>query len=436
MACTAYVVFGLYTLLLNPSNSLNRAFFATCMVTSVWAFAFSMGNAARSAEEALFWRRVATFGWGTMYSILLHFFLILTERKKLLKSRLLHFFIYLPVIINLVIFSLYGPIVKMQYHMIQIESGWINISPKGFWDTYFNTYYISFSLLGIIAVWSWKKNVHDSKKKITALIISLSFLISIGLGTLTDVIFNAYLSIEIPQLGVVFASISVLGIFYSIKRHGLMQEKNIFFTQQGDIIGQEKRIQLYKYVVGVFITGSILNLTHYYYFTIEIQKVIMFSASLLFIGTIIALIPLTKLEKNKQDLFLFSLLSLSVVLIIMRFSKDYGSNIVWPISIIFMLLSTVFKKRIYLLMIVLATLFTFVLSWIWVPEITINVSKIDYISRSILYGLFGFLVFYINQIYQKRLDENVIQTKLQWLLSEISVELVGVNVENFSVKST
>ena len=82
-----YAFLGTYTLFLNMKNTLNRIFFAVCLSMCVWAFSFAIANSAPDYEIALFWRRMASLGWGTLYSLLLHFQLILTERKKVLGDR-------------------------------------------------------------------------------------------------------------------------------------------------------------------------------------------------------------------------------------------------------------------------------------------------------------------------------------------------------------
>ena len=436
LACVAYVVFALYTLLLNPKGAMNIVFFAVCTATALWAFAFAMGNVATGTEDAFFWRRVATFGWGPMYSFLLHFFLLLTERHRLLKNKWTYGFIYVPSLINIVVFSLYEPLAKTQYNMVQIATGWINLAPKGLWDTYFNIYYIAFTLLGLLALWSWGKGATDVKKKRTALMISMTYVLSFGIGTLTDVIMNAYFDFKMPQLGVVFALITILGIYLAIKRHGLMVSKSNITAKEGELLGKQTRIQLFRYVSGIFIAGSVFNLAHFIYFDIAIESVLLFSAALLIIGAVVTVVPLTKDESSKQDMFLFFILALAMFLILMRFSKVYASNIVWPVSVLFMLLSTVFKKRLFLLVILITTLFAQWVSWLWVPVVTIQVTLVDSIARVAFYCLFGLLAYYINRIYHQRLIENERQTEVQSLLSELSADLVSADIDSLDEKIT
>ena len=82
-----YIIIGIYALSLNIKNSLNKTFFFVNLSLSVWAFSFSLLNAALTYEDAIFWCRVSVLGWGTMYSFLLHYFLVLTDKKYFLKQQ-------------------------------------------------------------------------------------------------------------------------------------------------------------------------------------------------------------------------------------------------------------------------------------------------------------------------------------------------------------
>lgn len=106
IAFAIYFMMGIYTISLNAKRMLNRLYFVACIALAVWAFCFSIANSAQDAEIALFWRRLASIGWGTVYSILLNFYLIVTERKALLKKKWLYVLLYLPALVNVLAFGL------------------------------------------------------------------------------------------------------------------------------------------------------------------------------------------------------------------------------------------------------------------------------------------------------------------------------------------
>lgn len=75
-----YLLLGNYVFILNTKASMNRTFFALCTTLWIWSFSYCIANSASDYETALFWNRLSVLGWGLMYSVLLHYFLILTER--------------------------------------------------------------------------------------------------------------------------------------------------------------------------------------------------------------------------------------------------------------------------------------------------------------------------------------------------------------------
>ena len=171
--------------------------------------------------------------------------MLLSNRNKLLTYKRTYLFLYFPSVLNIIVFALYTPIANTQYNLILLESGWINAQVGGFGELFFNTYYLLFSVLGLVAIWSWKGLSKDARKRNTAMIISITFIIGVSLGTLTDTFINQYLEFYTPQLGIVFAIIPISGVFYSIKRHGLMRNHEIRTINQKEILTIDNRFKFY-----------------------------------------------------------------------------------------------------------------------------------------------------------------------------------------------
>ena len=72
-----YVLFGIYAILLHKRGTINRLFLLITISLAIWSFSYSIALAAHTAEESVFWRCVTVFGWGIIYSIVLHFVLVL-----------------------------------------------------------------------------------------------------------------------------------------------------------------------------------------------------------------------------------------------------------------------------------------------------------------------------------------------------------------------
>ena len=113
---------------LMQDSMLNRLFFIACLALSVWAFCFSIANSAqRLMRVPCFGEESLHSGWGTVYSLLLHFFLILTERKKILEHQWIYAIIYIPAFVNVYAFGFSG-LARGQYNLIHSPMGWVNIS--------------------------------------------------------------------------------------------------------------------------------------------------------------------------------------------------------------------------------------------------------------------------------------------------------------------
>ena len=429
---TIYAIFGVYVFSLNKKAAINRVFFLVCLSLSIWGLGRAVSNTLINYEKVLFWRRVAALGWGTVYSFLFHFFLILTNRKKLLKNKSVYVLIYLPALVNIIIYSLYSPIATNQFNLLRLNTGWISVSTGSFGYTYFNIYYLLYSLAAVIALWTWDGVFEDSKKKKTALLLSFSYLLVIISGSLTDIFINSYTEIRLPQLGIIFAFIPIIAIFYSIKKHGVLLKNNKQeIKREGEFFYETDRIKFYKYLSWAFIIGSYLNFGHYFYYSGELYSVILFSSSLLTIGLFFRLIFMTSLETEKQNLIMALLLSFSILFINFYFQLVYSNHIVWTISLMFMLLAAVFREKRLLITITLISIFTQIASWLIVPELTLQIKFIDYIVRIVFLLLGAFLAYYVNHIYVQRLLETEKQSNLQHMLFEISSYFFNVSSDNF-----
>lgn len=185
-----YLFFGIHIINMNPKSALNRLFLLLCISLSFWAFGFAMANSAPDMDTCLFWRRFSAIGWATVYSLLLHFLLLLTD-NKLVESNFL-FTIYIPAIISLYAFSFSNRITSTQFNFIKNPYGWTNITVQNNWTLFFNSYYIAFACLYLIILWLWKIKSTDESIRKQANLISFSIIASFSLGTITDVVLNAF----------------------------------------------------------------------------------------------------------------------------------------------------------------------------------------------------------------------------------------------------
>ena len=434
IAFAIYILLGLYILWRNTKNALNRIFFVACLSLSTWAFCFSIANSAPDYETSLFWRRLASVGWGSAYSVLLHFFMILTERKRVLKSRWLYVILYLPVLLNIYVFGL-SNIARDQFNLVNTTGGWINIPVNSPWDYFFNIYYVSFSIVGLFLLGQWGIGSKENKKKRQSHLLIITFAIGILMGTMTDIIVNSYMKISVPQMSPVVSLLPVAAIFYSIKRYALMGPTEINQTAEpGKILSEVNQSKFYQIMSMIFILGGMLNFISQYFFNHQpIITVMVFSTILFTIGIILQIIRHIPRSGEIKDNAFVVLVSVSVPLITLNFIK-YASITVWAAPIIFLMLSVIFNKRKMMLWLGISILLTQVCVWTTVPSAIVEVSGTDYIVRIGIFSITLWLAFYVNRIYISRLDENEAQINYLRMASHISADFVKVTESNLDEK--
>jgi hypothetical protein len=161
---TIYMAFGIYIIQKDYKARLNRVFFAICISLSLWSLGFSFGVNAHDVADCIFWRRIAALGWGLLYSLMLHFFILMTENKILGRKWLIPL-IYLPAAITVYIFAFSTEMVQLQYNLVKTAYGWVNIAENNGWDKFFNLYYTSYILISLGLIWLWGKNSSSVKHK-------------------------------------------------------------------------------------------------------------------------------------------------------------------------------------------------------------------------------------------------------------------------------
>lgn len=152
-----YSLTAIYVLSLNIGDALNRTYFFVNLSLAIWAFSYSLISSATSFEEALLWNRISVLGWGVMYSILFHHFLILTEKTILLKNKIVYLLIYIPATVNLFAFGISGSLAYEEFLLIEAIAGWVNISENSFLITIFIAI-ILYSLSQVCYVYGLGKN--------------------------------------------------------------------------------------------------------------------------------------------------------------------------------------------------------------------------------------------------------------------------------------
>ncbi|HKM04082.1 MAG TPA: histidine kinase N-terminal 7TM domain-containing protein, partial [Lachnospiraceae bacterium] len=435
IAFSIYVFFSVYILMLNGRSMLNRIFFASCLSISIWAFSFSIANSAPDYETALLWRRIAAFGWGTVYSFLLHFILILTQKNRLLKRKWIYIFLYLPAIINIFVFNIIKEVAIGQYHLIHSTAGWTNIPVNNYLDWYFNFYYMGFTIAGIIILIHCRLQSKDLKMKKQTSILIVCFICSLTIGTLTDMIANIYLVDAVPQMAPALQIIPITGIFYAIRKYRLMlPEMKAAVAEDGKILDEITRGKLYLNLTISFVFGSMINFAIQFFLLNEPMKPsLLFSSYLLGVGILIQLILQLKIKEKFIDYIVIFCMMVIMTMITFKFI-DSASTTVWSVSFIFIFLLVITSKKGMLIWPSTFILILQIVVWILAPTRTIVISSADHLTRIGILLITLWLAYFVNQIYIKRLTETETQVKFQKMISYVSSGFVNASASNLNKK--
>ena len=222
--CIVSMASGVLVLLNNPKAPGSRCFFSITIAISFWSVGLAFANIAPDAATCNTWRHVSAVGWGTVYAIVLHFFLIVTGKKNLLKKRWFYFFLYLPALICLLAFAIPSGLNPNPYNLQQTEFGWVNvktIAEHNIWDWIFRAYYIGYSLAGLILLLQWGRKSSKHNIKMQSRIMSLSFAGALILASNTHLLLGNFFA-QLPQMAPVILLIPIIAIYHTIEKYGFI----------------------------------------------------------------------------------------------------------------------------------------------------------------------------------------------------------------------
>ncbi|MGE5417832.1 MAG: ATP-binding protein [Acidobacteriota bacterium] len=215
-----YLYLGVFAYRLNTRAALNRSFFALCMSYAIWAFFYSFLYSAPDKSWAWFWLKISSLGWCTFPAINLHFMLLLSQRKSVLRKKWLFPLLYLPATI-FIIKAWTGILTTSD--LLHTNMGWVEISAGSQpWMIAFVCYYSSYVVLGLFSTWWWGRHSDDFREKRQARIVTGLGVAALILGTLTNIIIPAMAKHPFPALAASIILIWVFGIWYAISNYELM----------------------------------------------------------------------------------------------------------------------------------------------------------------------------------------------------------------------
>lgn len=430
-AFVLYAFLGVFGLMSHKKALINRVFFALCMSFAIWSFAFAVSNISTVYENALFWRRFASLGWGFAFSLMLHFTLLLSHQGQWVTSKWLWLVLYMPSVVTVYVFGINTQMANTQFNLIQTAAGWGNLLPHNGWDQFYNVYYMTYGLLGLLTLLLWRFRSDKPEHKKQAGVLLIAFSLALFIGTMTEMVLNNILTVKIPSLAPIVILIPISAMVYVVQKYALLEPPvSNYLSESSLFVTDQAQKALFKYVAMTFLGGSIYNMTHYLFYGVDLLSVILTSTLLVIFGLVIYSIPKIGLSFKNEMGMLTVVICLTIPFVLLIFLKDYASNIVWPIPL-FMLMITIIlnEKRLFILVANVGTA-TLVLAWVLLPSKVVSITTLDYLTRLFLYGLAILIAYYVNRTYMKKLRENEHQFKFHQIVSKLSASFVNVTQDN------
>ncbi|MFQ5584053.1 MAG: PAS domain S-box protein, partial [Calditrichia bacterium] len=215
-ALIIYVFLALFIYLQNRKSLLNIYSVAILVCLGFWSFGMIFHHNPRTSLETVrLMENLSSFGWIGLFSFFFLFILLFTEQKKILRSRIFHFFNF-----SLPAFFIYLQWTGSLVVNFTLQSyGWNFVWTPSLWTYLFFTYCYSISL---ISVYLLIKYIRASSKPIPAKeakIILMTIAATIIFSSLTEIIFPILGFYSIPNMGDVFSLIWVAGLVYVITKY-------------------------------------------------------------------------------------------------------------------------------------------------------------------------------------------------------------------------
>jgi len=220
LSIAVHLYLAVLALTLDRRSAVNRVFAGLCLVFAVWSLGQTHVITAPTREVAWFWYRVSSVGWCLGPALLLHFFVLISERDGLLRRRWQLALLYLPAAIFQVKY-LTGQVTAGDF--VLTDFGWDEVVYGSIpWAVAYMIYYLGYAIFGLGMVYLWGKRSQDQLKRSQARMILVSGAPVLLAGTVSNVVLR-HLEIHVmPGLAHIFMAAWGVGIWTAIRRYRLM----------------------------------------------------------------------------------------------------------------------------------------------------------------------------------------------------------------------
>lgn len=432
-----YALFGAYIAAVNAKNNVNRLFIMLTSSMAIWSFANAISNSADTAEQSAFWKCISVFGWGVFFSLLLHFILVLTKSDNKLNKRIMYVLLYLPSVINIILYAPFGFLGEKQYELVWTDFGWVNKLPLNAGNIWLNVYPIVFSVISIILIVRfWRKLEPHTlmKRQTTVLLISIPVIFLSGM--LTDIVPDILGKEAFPKVTTIFMVIPVTILFVASKKYGLLLDRRqpVIVSREAGELQDSDRVRLFRMVTVVLEAGSFTSfLVGYFGMKGRLINELLLAAFLMLSAVFVRYIPLIAKKRSTQN-NLFLIVSVLGFAYFLATNVKTGATTIWAVYILFLLCTVILDSGIQAYIFAAASIVIQIVFWIVYPEVPVIINGNEYVTRIIIILLSFVAVRYLTTEYASKIKGYQKFAKEQEVLEKISSSFISVNSENTKEK--
>jgi diguanylate cyclase (GGDEF)-like protein/PAS domain S-box-containing protein len=216
-----YVLLGLFVVRRDYRSRVNWSFLALCAGFAWWALCAAFGHDSADPAGYMRWMAWSRPASSLVPALLLHFFLILTERRKAgVPRRLAYGLAYVPALVFLVR-GLHGPLFVVGVEPTPL--GWIELQDQSTpWFWAFTAYYAVYASAAFLLARRWGARSASELSRRQSRVIVAYGAATLALILLAQAIVPAAAPHWLPSLTPALILVWISGIFWAITRHGFL----------------------------------------------------------------------------------------------------------------------------------------------------------------------------------------------------------------------
>jgi PAS domain S-box-containing protein len=200
----------------NPQSTLNRVLAALMACFAIWAFlGIFSHNPLADEETVMVFEKICSVGWVGLSAFALWFFLLFTEKTKILKYKLFYPLLFvLPV---LLIYKQWTESILVGHK--KVPYGWTSVWSDSAWPYVFYVYFLVYVGIGLYCLIDFWRKTEDSVKKKQCKIIFLTGMTTFVIAAIVDNLFTQLDVQIVPDIGNIATLIWAFGLVYSIAKY-------------------------------------------------------------------------------------------------------------------------------------------------------------------------------------------------------------------------